>query len=323
MLSLLPLDVPEDCNCCNDALNLRWHGVARKLDFDVSMQALKEDGIVEEDGEDAFLDDELAIAAALSTAWATAVDYAKPIILKSIETAYSPGNLQSAIDTVTPTMTSVFDKAAKEVTSAVNSAMGIGTSAMGGGGAGGSGYDIPLMSTPSARQFEQAIIGATRYSTNRYFNTQIVPNISAAIDAAFHRIDAPSLTDLQAAIAYHFRTVPYWELIANLAASRGYHYGYLRTMQARGIIGYQFVAVIDGKTSAICRSMNGREFLVADAVNLMDGLANDPDPMAGRTRTPWVRAAAVEGQSSADLTRMGVMVPPLHPRCRSTINPIY
>lgn len=316
MLSLLPLD--GSCNCCSGPDLLRWHGLARKADPDQSRIALREDGIIEEEGEDAFLDDELIIAAALAGAWAEAAAKAKPIILNSID-RYSPGNVQSAVDEVTPIMSSIYDNAAEEVGDAVRSTL---TTGIGVGGAGMlSGF--PVMSTPSAQTFESSIIAATRYVTNRFFNANVVPAIIRSIDAAFDRVDAPDLNAIKQAIAVHFRTVPYWELVANLAASRGYHYGMLRALQARNIIAYRFVAVIDGRTSAICRSMNGREFLVADAVNLLDGLANDPDPMAAKTRTPWVKPEAVEGKSSRDLATMGVMVPPLHPRCRSTIVPIY
>ncbi|QSY98643.1 hypothetical protein J2J97_31735 (plasmid) [Rhizobium bangladeshense] len=327
MLSLLPLETPENCNCCTDPMLLRWHGIARKMEYPVTLEVLRDDGLYDEDGEDAFLDDELSIAAALSTAWTAAVAKVKPLFLKVFDVAFSTGNLQSAIDHAAPIMGNLYEGAAPEVEKAIRNTLVTGVNALGSGhnapGGGGSVGDIPILSTPTAQQFESAIRAATRYSTNNFFNTQIVPGILRSIDAAFHSLDAPNLADLQAEIARHFRTVPYWQLIANVAASRGYHYGYLRTMQARGIIGYRFVAIIDGRTSTICRSMNGREFLVADAVNMLDALANDPDPMAAKTRTPWVSADAVEGKSSQELAKMGVMIPPLHPRCRSTINPIY
>jgi hypothetical protein len=327
MLSLLPLEAPENCNCCSDPLLLRWHGIARTMDFPVTLQVMRDDGIYDEDGEDAFLDDELSIAAALSAAWSTAVAKVRPLFTRVFDVAFSTGNLQAAVDEAAPIMNNLYAGAAPEVEKAIRNTLVTGVNALGSGhnapGGGGGGGDIPIIDTPSARQFEAAIRAATRYSTNNFFNTQIVPGIMRSIDTAFHSLDAPSLPDLQAEIARHFRTVPYWHLIANVAASRGYHYGYLRTMQARGILGYRFVAVIDGRTSAICRSMNGREFLVADAINLLDGLANDPDPMASKTRTPWVSAETVEGKSSQELANMGVMIPPLHPRCRSTIYPIY
>lgn len=319
MFNLLPIDGP-DCNCCSDPLLLRWHGLARKMDAHPTLEVMRDDGIKGEDGEDNFLDDELSIAAALAAAWATAVSKVKPMFMKVFDRSFSTGNMQAALDAAAPIMNNLYDDAAPEVAKAVRHTLELGAGQL---GAASVSAEIPLLTTPSARSFEEAIIKATRYSTNRFFNTQIVPGILSAVDNAFHAPGTLDLASLQADIARHFRTVPYWRLIANLAASRGYHYGYLRVMQQRGIIAYQFVAVIDERTSAICRAMNGKQFLVADAVNLMDGLANDPDPMAGKTRTPWVQPVAIEGKTNTELAAMGVMVPPLHPLCRSTIQPLY
>jgi len=108
-----------------------------------------------------------------------------------------------------------------------------------------------------------------------------------------------------------------------VAASRGYHYGYLKSLEQQRVIGYRFRATVDARTSRVCLSMNGREFLVSSAVNILEGLAEDPSPDAAKTRTPWVKVGDVTGKSAQELTAMGVIVPPLHARCRSTIEPIY
>lgn len=326
MLSMLPLDLPKGCTCCSDPAMLQWHRVAHRLDPALAAHAMKEDGLRVEDGEDAFLDEELAIAAALSAAWVAAAAKAKPVILRVFDKAYSPGNFQMAVDEVTPIMDRVFDEAAADVTAAVRSSLLIGVGSHAGEVSAASAplaNALPIMSTPTAQAFEQGIIAAARYTTNRYFNTQVLPAITRSIDAFFNRLDAPNLAQIQLEIAAHFRTVPYWQLVANVAASRGYHYGMLRMAQNQGVIAYRIVAVIDSRTSLICRALNGREFLVAEAVNLMDALASDPDPLAAKTRTPWVKATAVEGKSSRDLAGMGVMLPPFHPLCRTTILPIF
>jgi hypothetical protein len=104
-----------------------------------------------------------------------------------------------------------------------------------------------------------------------------------------------------------------------VAASRGYHYGLLKSYQQLQNTAYRIVAIIDGHTSSVCRAMNGREFLVTDAVNRMESIADDPDPQAAKNRSPWLKLADVEGKTSAELAAMGFTVPPFHGRCRTTV----
>lgn len=315
---MLPLEEPQvaGCVCCDPAI-MEWHLIARSIEPGLSRRFLKADGIVDEDGEDAFLDDELKIASALSLAWMKRGAKARELLLASTASGnFIPNNFQSAVDEATPFMSTVFDDAADKVEKAVASTIATGEAQILSG---------VLREAPTAKLFEQGIVNATRYYTNKYFNTVVVPDIIKAIDAinAQHTTSAPTIESIQAAISKHFKSVPYWEMVANVAASRGYHYGMLKTMEMTSVIGYRFVAVIDGRTSKVCRAMNGREFLVAEAVNVLEGLAEDPDPEAAKTRTPWLSARDITGKSNADLASLGFMIPPLHPRCRSTIQPIY
>lgn len=312
---LLPIDGVAGCNCCTPAPLLAWHALAHTMSSVLSQVVQKEDKIVDEGGEDAFLGEELSIAAALSTAWADRGGKARDILLDSTRGGFRPTNFQMAVDEASALMETLYDDAAEVVEAAIPATIATGAAAI-------SGEAASLIEIISAQRFREGIIAATRYTTNRYFNTFILPEIIKGIDAATFGTEAATLEAIQAAIAVHFRTVPYWQIVANVGASRGYHYGMLKTMEQRGILGYRLQAVLDHRTSAVCRELHGREFLASEGVNVLEALADDPDPQAAKSRTPWVSADIVRGQSSRDLAAMGVLVPPFHPYCRTTLIPI-
>jgi dTDP-4-dehydrorhamnose 3,5-epimerase-like enzyme len=68
--------------------------------------------------------------------------------------------------------------------------------------------------------------------------------------------------------------VPYWHTVATSASSRAYHYGVIKGGRIQGYTGYKLVAVIDGKTSPICRKLNGKIYDLYKAESLYDDVAN-------------------------------------------------
>lgn len=98
---------------------------------------------------------------------------------------------------------------------------------------------------------------------------------------------------------------------------------------------YQFVATVDDVTSDICQEMNGKIFTVEDAQNVRDEyLSIDTSdyntaieqlesfsPFVKQTKTGWSAGNKNYGKDNF-LDIPGVMMPPLHPNCRSEIEPI-
>lgn len=98
---------------------------------------------------------------------------------------------------------------------------------------------------------------------------------------------------------------------------------------------YQFVATVDDATSDICNEMNGKIFSVESAQNVRDEYlsidASDYNtavkqlesfsPFIRQTENGW--SAGGRNYSQNDFLNIpGVMMPPLHPNCRSEIEPI-
>lgn len=162
---------------------------------------------------------------------------------------------------------------------------------------------------------------SAKYYTNGYFNNQVMPAVVDAVHSAVLNgatPDGEELNAIRALLDRRLRSVPYWNLVANAAASRAYHYGYLKAGIASGLATVQFVAIIDERTSAICISMNGTQWRAQDVALLADRIA-DAEGDAVKEIAPWVKPTDIAGMSSGDLLAMGVVIPPLHGRCRSQL----
>ncbi|AHC30436.1 phage head morphogenesis protein [Rhizobium phage vB_RleS_L338C] len=116
------------------------------------------------------------------------------------------------------------------------------------------------------------------------------------------------------------KTVPYWRVVANAAASRAYHYGVLKSGQSAGRRYYEFSAILDAKTSETCWALNGMQWPVADAIALMERIAA-AEPEEVKTLAPWINYKTLEPMLSNPfaMQSLGVIIPPVHGNCRSTI----
>jgi hypothetical protein len=151
------------------------------------------------------------------------------------------------------------------------------------------------------------------------------------------------------------RGKPYWEVVAMSFANRGRTYTQLAAFEDAGVERYRFEAVLDQVTSHVCRFLHGREFSVRRAMQRFDEVERANDPEAIAQLQPWMRVgsdgsgnqvlfyehggrrrlvAQIDepavgrsdevGRYSRALTNeqleaAGLITPPLHGRCRSTL----
>ncbi len=185
------------------------------------------------------------------------------------------------------------------------------------------GRTIPIGNVNKERVM-QSLVEQTQFYTNEFFNSVIVPDIQAQISALLQDVGAfetVTLSDIREKLDQRLKSVPYWRVVANSASSRAYHYGYLKAAQFQGFRAFRYVAVIDKVTSKQCRFLDGREWWLADAVNLVERVALSDDPTAAKTMTPWLPANEILGMDNQQMLDAGVVVPPIHGNCRSTIEP--
>lgn len=149
----------------------------------------------------------------------------------------------------------------------------------------------------------------------------------------------------------------YYETVAAAHVGRARSWGQLASFAEAEIDRFVVEAVLDEVTTDVCRFLHGKTFSVKSAQAAYEKVAESEDPEAVKKRQPWVRtgrtkdgervlfvktgtrprliATVVEsGVGTSDkigsfdprvddaaLQRLGVMTPPFHGRCRTTIVP--
>lgn len=165
------------------------------------------------------------------------------------------------------------------------------------------------------------MLKASKYYSNKFFSTQVMPALIRAVELGAGTVGDNLIWDtIRDVLHNRLKTVPYWRVVANAAASRAYHYGVLKSGQSAGRRYYQYHAVIDAKTSDTCAALHGTEWPVADAISLMERIAN-ADPEEVKTLAPWIKYKDIEQllMNPMGLRALGIIVPPVHGNCRSTI----
>jgi|GEM_PF-3958718 len=114
----------------------------------------------------------------------------------------------------------------------------------------------------------------------------------------------------------------YWELLADHTLTKIQNMGHVSGYETAGVQYVKIVAVIDNKTTPICRAMNGKVFKVADFRKQYDKIihaAAHHDLKAYKAAQPMVSGKAMSGEiSDEDIKRLGIKLPPYHFRCRTT-----
>lgn len=126
------------------------------------------------------------------------------------------------------------------------------------------------------------------------------------------------------------------ELYNRVAASsvnRAHNWGGMFSLEEAGVEEYVFRAVMDERTSRICRELNGRIFSVPRVMTVVRRALDGP-PSAIESIAPWPtfdeargdfyieregRRSYLAGKSTAWLEERGVAMPPLHGNCRSVV----
>lgn len=146
--------------------------------------------------------------------------------------------------------------------------------------------------------------------------------------------DAEKITQLmrKSLIALPNVTEQYWRTVAVNALANARSYSNLRALDEMGLLHFQFVSVEDNRRTPLCKSLHGRIFPVRPALDRMERAISAADLDSLEKFSPMVRQIPGDGvtfsvnglefsesASTEWLIQNGVMIPPLHFFCRSTI----
>ncbi len=177
--------------------------------------------------------------------------------------------------------------------------------------------------------------------------------VEAALEAGLGRDDTARGLERAAADVLAGRASFYWDVVAGSFVTRGRSYAQLSAYAEAGIRRYLIEAVLDERTTEICRFLHDKAFEVRAGLGRFEQVEADPTRI--KSLTPWVRAARdpesgrtalyvdrdgareplalvtrsgagmkddlgefARGRSERDLADLGVTFPPYHGLCRTT-----
>lgn len=156
---------------------------------------------------------------------------------------------------------------------------------------------------------------------NESWDSVIGPGIAReardALEAGIGRRELASR--LQSRFTKFDRPEGHWRVIASSSLVRARSFGAVSGFETAGVQTFRFMAILDERTSPICREMDGRTFDIEQGRSLVDRATGARNPEQLKTIAPWVSADFVADKNSSELAAAGVMLPPLHGNCRSLV----
>lgn len=134
----------------------------------------------------------------------------------------------------------------------------------------------------------------------------------------------------------------YWNVVGSSWVNRSRNWSNLETFSSAGIKNYQILAIIDERTSVICRGLDGKTFAVANQISILEKASQSTDLDQFKKDVPWLRSftdekgrevvgiktkrgftnvtinGKLQGKSSV-LQKKGFAMPPFHGLCRTTV----
>lgn len=160
------------------------------------------------------------------------------------------------------------------------------------------------------------------YYTKTSFGRVIVPKVQKTIAKVVDDPNKmPQYLDLRDQITNYYKNDNYGRLVANSYSNRAYNWGVAKSAKEQGFEFVEYVAVLDDRTTEICRHLNGKVF------DLDKSLARLEAAITAKERNlehidPWLDVESVIGKSISEIEDIGGNTPGKHPNCRSILRPI-
>lgn len=108
-----------------------------------------------------------------------------------------------------------------------------------------------------------------------------------------------------------------YRMVVSNAVNKARNFSQVLSMQELGFQELEIVAILDQKTSAICRGMNGRRVRIETMANFVNDVL-DTEPAAVPKSFPWPKTAP-QGKTTQVIESMSCKMPPYHGHCRTTV----
>lgn len=269
-----------------------------------------------ESGTGGFLDYEEILAAIMLASWSRKTQAARDAFLDALNETYTAATMNRGAEEASRILSDVVNA---DDTMAMRAAQ-VQASRRGASVANAlSAFD----EIPTNEQVFEGMARASRYWTNGYFNNHVLPTLQRAVQNMIESEGLSDPTEIYRMLRQRIDErllgrVPYWHTVSSSAASRAYHYGMIKGGRRVGYRGYRLIAVIDDRTSDICRHLHRKEFWLADAERIYDDIAKTENEDIKEVH-PWIDKEEYIGMTEREVYSRAAYVPPFHGRCRTTM----
>jgi len=173
------------------------------------------------------------------------------------------------------------------------------------------------------------------------FDTKIRGTLNKALEEGWSRPEVAK--GLTKAMGSTIQDENYWNIVGSTWLNRSRNWGALEAMSEAGIEQFVIIAVMDERTSPICRTMNGKTFSVGKQIAIMEESAQSDSLDELKASTPWLTSRkdedgkevvglwrsngrfselyreGVAQRSEGSIQKLGVALPPYHGLCRTTV----
>ena len=184
--------------------------------------------------------------------------------------------------------------------------------------------DVNFSATVKFNQVDEKAIRAldehniywVRNSFNRVLQDDIKKVTDKVIREGLDYRAAGELFEREFAEQFQQHGTNYWRGFANNVVTRSREIGHINAYEKAGVTEYQVRAVLDHRTTQICRELHGRIFSVSRGIETRDALIEADNPEQVLEIVPWRKPDSVASVPTQELPG-GLEFPPYHFRCRT------
>lgn len=178
--------------------------------------------------------------------------------------------------------------------------------------------------TPTLQQVDHNAIAALQnhniYWVHSFFDRQLANRVTqlgqTIIEEGLSRSKAGKLFESALSNELQQFSWRYWEGFANHVVTRSRELGHVDGYIQADVEYIQIKAVLDYRTTPICREMHNRIFEIAKVIELKNKLVNAKNPEDVKKIAPWLKPEQVKGKKTSSLPN-GMALPPYHFNCRT------
>lgn len=175
-----------------------------------------------------------------------------------------------------------------------------------------------------------ALLEQFNFWIGNYYNEHLQSEIKETLKGYFDSnktIEEVALEFSKKFEKYSDNGMDYFEGLAEHTSNRIRAVGQVTGMEKAGITSYQIVAVLDARTSEICKFMDGKIFELSRAIEYREKILSLKDPSDIKNYSKWISPKDLKAIQEQKITDpdlpAGLTIPPFHWRCRTTIRAYF